>query len=100
MGMPAVPETVTTIDALLALPDDGMRHELLDGVHAVQQLVAHSVVRQREQRVDRRDRFGNGWHTHKVVLLGRAVQDMAEDRGTHAVGCHRLVATGSAIVVR
>jgi Uma2 family endonuclease len=35
MGMPAVPDTVTTIDELLALPDDGMRHELLDGVHAV-----------------------------------------------------------------
>jgi Uma2 family endonuclease len=35
MGMPAVPESVTTIDELLALPDDGLRHELLDGVHVV-----------------------------------------------------------------
>jgi Uma2 family endonuclease len=34
MGMPAtIP--VTTIDGLLALPDDGMRHELLDGEHVV-----------------------------------------------------------------
>jgi len=36
MGMPATTEApVTTIEALLALPDDGMRHELLDGEHVV-----------------------------------------------------------------
>lgn len=35
MGMPAAPPDVTTIDELLALPEDGRRHELLDGVHAV-----------------------------------------------------------------
>jgi Uma2 family endonuclease len=35
MGMPAVPDSVTTIDELLALPDDGLRHELLDGIHVV-----------------------------------------------------------------
>lgn len=34
MAMPAVP-AVTTIEELLALPDDGLRHELLDGVHVV-----------------------------------------------------------------
>lgn len=34
MGMPA-PATVTTIAELLALPEDGMRHELLDGEHVV-----------------------------------------------------------------
>ena len=34
MGM-AQPTPVTTIEELLALPHDGMRHELLDGVHAV-----------------------------------------------------------------
>jgi Uma2 family endonuclease len=34
MGMPAaIP--ITTIEALLALPDDGLRHELLDGEHVV-----------------------------------------------------------------
>ncbi len=32
--MPAQQE-ITTIEALLALPDDGMRHELLDGEHVV-----------------------------------------------------------------
>lgn len=35
MGMPAMSSPVTTIAELLALPEDGMRHELLDGVHAV-----------------------------------------------------------------
>lgn len=35
MGMPAVSPDITTITELLALPEDGMRHELLDGVHAV-----------------------------------------------------------------
>ncbi len=34
MGMSA-PVAVTTIDQLLALPNDGMRHELLDGEHVV-----------------------------------------------------------------
>jgi Uma2 family endonuclease len=34
MGMPA-PKAITTIDELLALPDDGLRHELLDGEHVV-----------------------------------------------------------------
>ena len=35
MGMPAAPPVVTTITELLALPEDGLRHELLDGVHVV-----------------------------------------------------------------
>jgi Uma2 family endonuclease len=35
MAMPTRVDEVTTIDQLLALPDDGMRHELLDGVHVV-----------------------------------------------------------------
>ena len=35
MGMPATDDHVTTIDELLALPDDGLRHELLDGTHVV-----------------------------------------------------------------
>ena len=34
MGMAQQTE-ITTIDALLALPEDGMRHELLDGVHVM-----------------------------------------------------------------
>jgi len=35
MSMPASPLPITTIEDLLALPDDGFRHELLDGVHVV-----------------------------------------------------------------
>lgn len=34
MGMPA-PVPIQTIDELLALPEDGRRHELLDGEHVV-----------------------------------------------------------------
>lgn len=35
MSMPAAYPPVSTIEELLALPDDGLRHELLDGVHVV-----------------------------------------------------------------
>ena len=35
MAMPNRVDDVTTIEQLLALPDDGLRHELLDGVHVV-----------------------------------------------------------------
>ncbi len=35
MAMPTRDTAVTTIEELLALPDDGLRHELLDGVHVV-----------------------------------------------------------------
>jgi Uma2 family endonuclease len=34
MAMP-VPQPISTIEELLALPDDGLRHELLDGEHVV-----------------------------------------------------------------
>ena len=35
MGMPRFQDPVTTVEQLLALPEDGLRHELLDGTHAV-----------------------------------------------------------------
>ena len=35
MAMPAIADPVTTIEQLLALPEDGFRHELLEGVHVV-----------------------------------------------------------------
>ena len=35
MGMPAVTPPITTIEDLLALPEDGLRHELLDGEHVL-----------------------------------------------------------------
>ena len=34
-SMPVTPAPITTIEELLSLPDDGLRHELLDGVHVV-----------------------------------------------------------------
>ena len=33
--MPSTPDRISTIDELRTLPDDGRRHELLDGVHVV-----------------------------------------------------------------
>jgi len=41
MAMPIRVEQVTTIEQLLALPDDGLRHELLDGVHVATQSPAY-----------------------------------------------------------
>jgi len=35
MAMPASPAPITTIEELLALPKDSLRHELLDGLHVV-----------------------------------------------------------------
>ena len=35
MAMPTRASAVSTIEELLALPEDGMRHELLDGLHVV-----------------------------------------------------------------
>ncbi len=35
MAMPRTPAPITTIEELLDLPEDGLRHELLDGVHVV-----------------------------------------------------------------
>lgn len=63
MGMPAARDQVTTIDQLLALPEDGFRHELLDGVHAVtpapapphQRVVAQLVVALHAALQDRED---------------------------------------------
>jgi len=48
MSMPAAYPLVTTIEDLLALPDDGLRHELLDGAHVV--TPAPSLVHQRAVR--------------------------------------------------
>ncbi len=45
MFMPATEDRITTIEQLLELPEDGMRHELLDGVHAV--TPAPSLMHQR-----------------------------------------------------
>ncbi len=48
MQMPAHDSTITTIEELLALPEDGLRHELLEGEHVVTPAPAlpHQVVLQ------------------------------------------------------
>ncbi len=59
MAMPTRVE-VTTIEQMLALPDDGMRHELLDGVHVVTPAPAYS-----HQAV-----LGRFWHVLYSALDG------------------------------
>ncbi len=54
MDMPA-PKPITTIAELLALPEDGKRHELLDGVHVVTptpRLMHQRVVRELSRLLD------------------------------------------------
>jgi Uma2 family endonuclease len=63
MSMPAAHPAVTTIEELLTLPDDGLRHELLDGVHVVtpapsylhQRTVSALLFHLRDALVGRRD---------------------------------------------
>jgi Uma2 family endonuclease len=61
MSMPASTPEITTIEQLLALPDDGLRHELLDGVHIVS-----PAPRPVHQAV-----FGDLFYALKTVLRGR-----------------------------
>jgi len=60
-SMPATPAPITTIEELLSLPDDGLRHELLDGVHVVSPAPrpAHQAV------------FGELFYALKTTLRGR-----------------------------
>jgi len=62
MGMPAPHPSITTIDELLALPEDGLRHELLDGEHVVtpapllpHQAVLMALIRALDSVLHRRD---------------------------------------------
>src|SRR5262245_7939297 len=80
MGMPAVSPEITTIAALQALPDDGMRHELLDGVHAVtpSPVLLHQVMlREIEHRIatalEGQDRFQVLWSPADIVLGPRTL---------------------------
>ena len=51
MAMPTRLDEVTTVEELLALPEDGCRHELLDGVHVVTPapMPPHQTVQQEFQ---------------------------------------------------
>ncbi len=80
MGMPAMSSPVTTIAELLALPEDGMRHELLDGVHAVTPspvLLHQAVLREMEAAVAEvlkgQDRLQLFWSPADVVLGPRTL---------------------------
>lgn len=80
MGMPAVSPEITTIDQLLALPEDGLRHELLDGVHAVTPapaLLHQAVLREMEAAIagllQGQDRFQLFWSPADVVLGPRTL---------------------------
>jgi len=80
MGMPALSPEITTIAQLLALPDDGMRHELLDGVHAVtpSPTYAHQVMlREMEhwiaESLEGQDRFQVLWSPADIVLGPRTL---------------------------
>ena len=80
MGMPAVSPEITSIDALLALPDDGMRHELLDGVHAVTPSPAYPhqvILREIEHRIaaalDGQDRYQVLWSPADIILGPRTL---------------------------
>ena len=62
--MPAVTDPVTTIEELLALPEDGLRHELLDGVHAVTPAPSYahqSVLSRLYSQLSRTVETHSGW---------------------------------------
>ena len=61
MGMPAAHPPVSTIAELLALPADGLRHELLDGVHVV--TPAPALLHQRA--------VGGVWAHLRAAVAGR-----------------------------
>ena len=81
MGMPALHPPITTIEKLLALPDDGLRHELLDGVHVV--TPAPSLLHQRTLRA---------LLEHlRTVLTGRAEVEMFWSPADVVLGPRTLV---------
>jgi len=80
MGMPAVTDSVTTIDQLLALPEDGMRHELLEGVHVVtpapqapHQLIVMGLIRALDSVLVRREDLQMFTSPADVILTPRTL---------------------------
>ena len=74
MGMPTA-NLVTTIEELLALPDDGLRHELLDGEHVVtpapallHQLILRELAHSLETALRRHDQLELFWSPADVRL--------------------------------
>jgi len=81
MAMPTRLDEVTTIEQLLALPDDGCRHELLDGVHVVTPAPAYP-----HQRVLR-----EFWHPLCVALTGHETLEVLSSPADIRLGPRRLV---------
>jgi len=80
MVMPAITEPVTTIEQLHALPEDGLRHELLDGVHVVtpapqvpHQLIVLGLIRALDAVLIRRDDLQLFTSPADVVLTPRTL---------------------------
>ena len=81
MSMPALSDhPVTTIEALLALPEDGLRHELLDGVHVVtpspalaHQVACYRFMRALDHVLDRHPQFAFFMSPADVVLTPRTL---------------------------
>ncbi len=67
MVMPATDDRVTTIEELLALPEDGMRHELLEGVHVVTPAPRYVHQRVLRELFEQLRAFGEGGHRLEVL---------------------------------
>jgi Uma2 family endonuclease len=89
-SMPATPAPITTIEELLSLPDDGLRHELLDGVHVVS-----PVPRPAHQSV-----FGELFYALKTTLRGRIDIDVFASPADIILGPKVLVQPDIFIVAR
>lgn len=80
MGMPAAEQRVTTIEELLGLPDDGIRHELLDGEHVVtpapaypHQALLRELFMQLHDAVKERDDYEVLWSPADIILGPRTL---------------------------
>jgi len=81
MSMLAIRTPVTTIEELLALPDDGLRHELLDGVHVV--TPAPRLLHQRA--------VSRVWTHLRAALEGRKDVELFTSPADVVLGPHTLV---------
>jgi len=90
MSMPASLPEITTIEQLLALPDDGLRHELLDGVHAVS-----PAPRPAHQSV-----FGELFYALKSTLRGRTDVELFASPADIILGPKTLVQPDMFVVAR
>ena len=90
MSMPAPLPEITTVEQLLALPDDGLRHELLDGVHVVSPAPrpVHQLV------------FGELFYALKAALESRTDVEVFSSPADIVLGPHILVQPDVFVVAR